>query len=57
MAFSCSGLTLKLHVLERPCMFSFMISILNDCVQRWCDEKGTTNLSFFYVFIYKLLRS
>ncbi|MFS7916671.1 hypothetical protein Hanom_Chr03g00180081 [Helianthus anomalus] len=21
MAFSCSGLTLKLHVLERPCMF------------------------------------
>ncbi|KAJ0532829.1 hypothetical protein HanIR_Chr09g0401361 [Helianthus annuus] len=78
MAFSCSGLTLKLHVLERPCMFSFMISILNDfcfvldyvscfdsslvhrhkdCVQRWCDEKGNTNLSFFclYIQIVKIL--
>ncbi|MFS7933865.1 hypothetical protein Hanom_Chr04g00384801 [Helianthus anomalus] len=46
MAFSCSGLTLKLHVLERPY-----------CVQRWCDEKGTTNLSFLclYIQIVKIL--
>ncbi|KAM0019465.1 hypothetical protein Hdeb2414_s0025g00656211 [Helianthus debilis subsp. tardiflorus] len=35
MAFSCSGLTLKLHVLERPCMFSFMISILTIFVLFW----------------------
>ncbi|MFS7971901.1 hypothetical protein Hanom_Chr09g00838271 [Helianthus anomalus] len=41
MAFSCSGLTLKLHVLERPY-----------CVQRWCDEKGNTNLSFFFMSLY-----
>ncbi|MFS8012993.1 hypothetical protein Hanom_Chr14g01327501 [Helianthus anomalus] len=35
MAFSCSGLTLKLHFTHK------------DCVQRWFDEKGNTNLSFF----------